>query len=148
MAESMPSRRAMVRGCAVTVAGAVAGFLVARRSDAASSRTTGTAANGYGATVSGGRRLADVDQVPVGGGLILDQQNIVLTRTAGNSVHAFSATCTHQGCTVNQVSGGTIDCPCHNSRFDVRTGAVVSGPAPRPLPSIEVSVRGNDIYTS
>jgi Rieske Fe-S protein len=138
----------MVRGCAVTVAGAVAGFLVARRSNAASARPTGTAANGYGATVSGRRRLAAVDQVPIGGGLILDQQNIVLTRTAANSVHAFSATCTHQGCTVNRVSGGTIDCPCHNSRFDVRTGAVVSGPAPRPLPSIEVSVRGNDIYTS
>jgi Rieske Fe-S protein len=148
MAESMLPRRAMVRGCAVTIAGAIAGFLVARRSNAASARPTGTAANGYGASVSGGRRLAAVDQVPMGGGLILDQQDIVLTRTAGNSVHAFSATCTHQGCTVNRVSGGTIDCPCHNSRFDVRTGAVVSGPAPRPLPSIEVSVRGNDIYTS
>jgi Rieske Fe-S protein len=148
MAESILSRRSVVRGCAVTAAGAIAGFLVARRSDAAGARSTGTAANGYGAAVSGGHHLADVDQVPSGGGLILGQENIVLTRTAGNAVHAFSATCTHQGCTVNRVSGGTIDCPCHGSRFDIRTGAVVSGPAPRPLPAIKVSVRGNEIYTS
>jgi Rieske Fe-S protein len=86
--------------------------------------------------------------VPVGGGLILDNPAIVLTRTSGNDVHAFSAVCTHQGCTVNKVAGGTIDCPCHGSRFDAATGAVVRGPAARPLPAVTVTVRGGNVYTS
>jgi Rieske Fe-S protein len=142
------SRRSALRGCAVTAVGAVAGYVVGRRSDAAGARTPGTAANGYGASVSTGRRLADLSKLPAGSGLVLAQDNIVLIRASSGSVHAFSATCTHQGCTVTAISGGTIDCPCHGSRFDVRTGAVVAGPAPRPLPAVAVSVHDDGIYTS
>jgi Rieske Fe-S protein len=142
------SRRSVLRGCGVTAVGAITGYLVGRRSDAAEARSPDAAANGYGASLNAGRRIADLAQVPAGGGLILSQDKIVLTRPPGASVHAFSATCTHQGCTVTTISGGTIDCPCHGSRFDIRNGAVVAGPAPRPLPVIAVSVRDNGIYTS
>ena len=41
---------------------------------------------------------------------------------------------------------GTIVCPCHDGRFNVFTGAVLSGPPPRGLPAVEVSVEGEEIY--
>jgi Rieske Fe-S protein len=49
------------------------------------------------------------------------------------------------GCTVNQVQNGTIDCPCHGSQYSISTGAVVAGPAPRPLPAKQIKVSGDSI---
>jgi Rieske Fe-S protein len=86
--------------------------------------------------------------VPPGGGLVLDSTKIVLTRGSGDTVHGFSAICTHQGCPVASVTGGAIVCPCHGSRFDAQTGAVVAGPATRPLPPVTVVVRDGSVYTT
>jgi len=80
------------------------------------------------------------------GGVILSGPKVVVTRTADGAVHGFSAVCTHQGCTVDVVGHGTIDCPCHGSRFDAATGAVVAGPALRPLPPIGVEVRNGQVF--
>ena len=53
-------------------------------------------------------------------------------------VFALSAVCTHLGCITRYLSSeNAIACPCHGSRFDLE-GNVVHGPAPRPLPWIEV----------
>jgi Rieske Fe-S protein len=71
----------------------------------------------------------------------------VLTRGSNGTVHGFSAVCTHQGCTVTSIRNGVIGCPCHGSRFDAQTGAVLAGPAPRPLPPIQVVVRAGEIYS-
>ncbi|HEX4654627.1 MAG TPA: Rieske (2Fe-2S) protein [Mycobacteriales bacterium] len=142
------SRRSVLRGCALAAAGGVAGFLVARRSDAAGARPATAAANGYGpaaSTPAGNNVLTTVSAVPAGGGVVLGKSGVVVTKDAGGAVHAFSATCTHQGCTVSSVSGGTINCPCHGSRFDADTGAVVQGPATRPLPTVAVTVQGDQI---
>jgi Rieske Fe-S protein len=137
-----------LRGLAVTLAGAVAGFVVARTSGAADAKSATTAANGYGAApASGGRLLAPAAKIPAGGGIVLASDKIVLTSGPGGAVHGFSAVCTHQGCTVGTVSGGAIICPCHGSRFNAQTGAVVQGPATRPLPKIAVTVRGGNVYT-
>ena len=70
---------------------------------------------------------------------MLDDQHVVLVRS-GDEVRAFSATCTHQGCTVDSVTDGVISCPCHGSTFDAGTGAVVTGPASRALDTVRVSV--------
>ena len=52
-----------------------------------------------------------------------------MTQPVAGTFKAFSATCTHQGCTVNEVAGGTINCPCHGSKFAVADGAPTAGPA-------------------
>ena len=59
---------------------------------------------------------------------------------------AYVAICTHQSCEVQPSGGGILVCPCHNSEFDANAGgAVLSGPAPRPLSSVPlvVDAQGN-----
>lgn len=141
------SRRSALSGVAVSVVGGVAGFLVARNSGAYKPKSPTTAANAYGGAPAGGKLLAAVGRVPSGGGLILSGPKVVLTNTSG-AIRGFSAICTHQGCTVDAVSGGVIMCPCHGSRFNAQTGAVVRGPAAAPLPAVGVQVRSGNVYTT
>jgi Rieske Fe-S protein len=89
--------------------------------------------------------LASTSQVPVGGGTILTAKKIVITQPQSGTFKAFTAVCTHAGCTVGSVSGGTINCPCHGSRFNIANGAVVNGPAASPLAAISIKVQGTSI---
>jgi Rieske Fe-S protein len=98
--------------------------------------------SGTGGSASALARTADI---PVGGGAVFAEQDVVVTQPAAGEFKAFSATCTHQGCTVDKVEGGTIDCPCHSSRFAVEDGAPVAGPANRPLPERAIRVDGQSI---
>ncbi|WP_034269766.1 Rieske (2Fe-2S) protein [Haloechinothrix halophila] len=93
----------------------------------------------------GGAALGSVSDVPVGGGRVFGEQQIVVTQPSAGTIRAFSSICTHQGCTVANVSGGTINCTCHGSKFRVADGAVAGGPAPEPLPERDVVVDGDEI---
>jgi Rieske Fe-S protein len=148
MAALNVSRRGVLAGSAVTVAGAIVGFVLARNSDAAKAVGGAAAANQYGPKAGGGgTRLAALDAVPDGGGLVVDSADVVLVRS-GDEVLGFSATCTHQGCTVTGVEDGAISCPCHGSRFDPKTGEPVAGPAGRPLAKVPVEVRDGAVFTA
>ena len=138
-------RRSVLRGAAVVAVGGVAGFVVARHSAAAKELAAGAAANAYGAAApaAGDDPVAQLSDVPSGGGLVVG--DVVITRD-GDTVQAFSATCTHQGCIVSDVTDGEIHCPCHGSAFDATTAAVVTGPATRPLPVIGVEVRDGAVF--
>lgn len=86
------------------------------------------------------RDLGPVSDIPVGGGKVFPDQNVVVTQPTNGVIKAFSARCTHQGCTVDNVSNGTINCPCHGSQYKIDTGSVAGGPAPRALPPANVTV--------
>jgi Rieske Fe-S protein len=58
---------------------------------------------------------------------------------------AFSAVCTHAGCTVGY-QGGQIICPCHGATYDPQTGAVTGGPAPQGLPPRHIVEAGGQLY--
>ncbi|MFB8247837.1 Rieske (2Fe-2S) protein [Streptomyces sp. NPDC055952] len=92
-----------------------------------------------------GGRLAATDEIPVGGGKVFADRKVVVTQPEEGEFRAFSAICTHQRCLVNSVADGTIDCPCHGSRFRVSDGSVVDGPATEPLPAERITVQGNAI---
>ena len=76
------------------------------------------------------------EQFAAGSETAFADQNLVLFRD-DEGFYAISTTCTHLGCTVARSKEG-FACPCHGSRFD-SNGNVVGGPAPRPLPWLEVS---------
>lgn len=82
----------------------------------------------------------DPDAVPVGGGIILDGSDTVVTQPEAGEFRAFSATCTHQGCQVSDVRDNVINCYCHGSRFSAEDGSVLSGPARGPLPKKELNL--------
>jgi len=89
--------------------------------------------------------LALTSDVPVGGGKILADKKIVITQPRAGSFEAFTAICTHQGCTVSSVSGGTVNCPCHGSKFSIANGSVVTGPAASALAPVSIKVQGTSI---
>ncbi len=84
----------------------------------------------------------DASTVPVGGGRVLEDVKIVVTQPTAGQFHAFSAVCTHKGCTVNKVADGSIECPCHGSTFSATDGAVQHGPATAPLAAKTVTAHG------
>ncbi|RJO73599.1 Rieske (2Fe-2S) protein [Nocardia panacis] len=92
----------------------------------------------------GGQQLARTGDVPVGSGIIVG--GTVLTQPGPGDFRGFSTTCTHQGCAVNAVAGGTINCPCHGSRYNL-DGSVANGPAPAPLAPVAVHVQDDWIVT-
>ncbi|MFG1708505.1 ubiquinol-cytochrome c reductase iron-sulfur subunit [Nonomuraea sp. M3C6] len=83
--------------------------------------------------------LAKTRSIPLGGGKIV-KGKYVITHPKKGVYRCFSAKCTHQGCTVASVSRGTINCPCHGSKFSASTGAVVNGPAKRPLARKKIKI--------
>ena len=111
-----------------------------------SSTPAAPASGGSGAAAqSGPPVLANTSDIPVGGGKILADKKIVITEPQAGSFKAFTAVCTHQGCTVDSVSGGTINCPCHGSKFSIANGSVVNGPAVSPLAPVSITVQGTSI---
>ena len=89
--------------------------------------------------------LAKTADIPVGGGIVLPEQQLVVTQPTAGQFKGFSAICTHQGCTVNSVADGAIHCPCHGSSFAVADGSVVTGPARKPLPAKAIKVDGTSV---
>jgi Rieske Fe-S protein len=95
-----------------------------------------------------GTELGASGDVPVGGGKVFPDKGVVVTQPAAGTFAAFSAICTHQGCTVDAVADGTINCPCHGSKFSIADGAVANGPASKPLEKKPVTVADGKITLS
>jgi Rieske Fe-S protein len=89
--------------------------------------------------------LAATADVPVGSGVILEEAKIVVTQPTAGEFKAFDGICTHQSCLVSSVKANRISCACHGSSFAIADGAVLNGPATRPLDEIKVRVEGDKI---
>jgi Rieske Fe-S protein len=116
----------------------------AANSPAAAAGPANTAASQAAAGASG-TLLGPTSDIPVGGGMVFTDAKVVVTQPTKGVFKGFSAVCTHVGCLCNQVTGGTIDCPCHGAKFTITTGAVVAGPAPSPLPAAPITVTDGKI---
>ena len=100
---------------------------------------------GGGAGRGAGHALGPASDVPVGGGKVFAAAQVVVTQPAAGQYEGFTAVCTHAQCILDQVADGTIDCPCHGSKFSAKDGSVVAGPATNPLPRIKISVSSGQI---
>ena len=113
-----------------------------------SSKTPSGGGNSSGTTATA---LAQTSDIPVGGGEVLANDNVVITQPTKGTFKGFSATCTHQGCTLASVSDGTINCGCHGSQFSIKDGSNVTGPSGSPagsvaaLPEVAIKVEGSSI---
>jgi len=107
--------------------------------------TAATGATGAPAESAAGTVLAAATEIPVGGGKVFAAEKVVVTQPRAGSYRAFSAVCTHVGCLVNEIANGTIDCPCHGSEFRITDGAVVTGPAPSPLPKRNIKIEAGQV---
>lgn len=156
--DSLATRRGILAGVglaglagALTACGAASSSAPpAATTPAGGSAPTAGAGGSAPATGAGsapaGNALTPTSKIPVGGGEVFPGPQVVVTQPTAGEFKAFSAVCTHMGCIVNQVSGGTIDCPCHGSQYSISTGDVVAGPAPRPLPVKQIKVSGDSVF--
>ncbi len=116
----------------------------------ATSSTSTSAAAASPPAAAGGKALVALSKVPVAGAVAATDANgkpiIVAQPTAGTAV-AFSAICTHKGCTV-EVAGAELDCLCHGSKYNALTGMVIKGPAPKALASVPVTVKDGNVVAS
>jgi Rieske Fe-S protein len=138
MTDSTPlTRRTLVQIGGASAAGAGV-LLLAACTPGGSGAADGSGGNGT-ATV-------ELSSIPVGGAVSasLGSTPVVVSQPKAGEVVAFSAVCTHQGCTVAP-QGLEFDCPCHGSRFDGTTGDVLQGPASTPLTKLNASVSGGTV---
>ena len=154
-----PGRRSMLRGAAVgglalpllAACGGGGGSTGSPGGAASSATSAGSAssdASSGGATGSAGGTSVAAADVPVGGGLIVKDQKVVVTQPKKGDFKAFTAVCTHKGCTVAKVQGGLIMCPCHGSKFSIEDGSRQAGPAQSALASKDIAVDGDQISVS
>ncbi len=100
-----------------------------------------------GGAVNSPRRGSDLGGVPRGSGGRSrpgrghpNNKLVVVTQPEAGTYKAFSATCTHMGCTVAMVRDNVIVCPCHGSEFSAEDGSVLRPPAQKPLPPVAIQV--------
>src|SRR6266542_3053632 len=137
----LASRRAVLAGAAgVGVAAALAAC-----SDNSSS-SGGTPGESTGGDT--GASIAKKSDIPEGGGKIFPQERVVITQPTAGTFKAFDATCQHQFCLVTSVTGGTINCDCHGSKYGLADGSVKAGPTTKALIPKTVTVDGDNLKVS
>lgn len=138
--ESCLDRRTVLRGAGVVGAGIVGVGAMAACGGGGQS-----ASDAVGSATDAAKGAIKAAQIPVGGGTVFPDAKVVVTQPKAGDFKAFTAVCTHAGCIVADVSGGTINCGCHGSQYDIATGAVKRGPAPAPLAAKSVKVGSDGI---
>jgi Rieske Fe-S protein len=140
-----PSRRTVLLG--VGGVGTVAAIAACGPTSGGGSANVGSGngGSGNGGTSNASKDLGTTSSIPVGGGRVFPDQLVVVTQPTAGAFKAFTAVCTHMGCTVNQVNNGLIICPCHGSQYSITDGSVKQGPAPSPLAAKPITVANDQI---
>ncbi|MGB2570538.1 Rieske 2Fe-2S domain-containing protein [Micromonospora citrea] len=147
------TRRALLAGAGAV--GASVALAACGGDDDGGAPSTAPTSGGPGVTdvpdAGGGNRdtaaapLARTTDIPVGGGAIFAERGVVVTQPSPGEFKGFDLICTHKGCPVSNIDGGTINCTCHGSQFAITDGAVKKGPATKPLAPKQIKVNGDQI---
>ena len=131
-------------------AAAMLGLAACSSGTAESGAPTPTAPGGGVSPTNGGQQgLVALASIPVGEAVAanIGRKPIVVARPTADTVAAFTAICTHMGCTVN-VDGAVLKCPCHGSQYNALTGAVTRGPAAENLAAVPVTLVNGEVVAS
>ena len=145
----VPRRPVLAAGGALAAAAVLGGCGGGEEDSAAPAQSPSSSSTSSASGDSGGSAgdLVELSTVPVGGAVPAkapDGKSIIVAQPSEGKAVAFSAKCTHMGCTVAP-SGAKLQCPCHGSQFDALTGKVLHGPAQRPLSDFPVKVAGGTV---
>lgn len=144
-AEFTVDRRTMLQAGGVVAVGLAVAACGSGESASSDSAPAESSPSSGGNAGTAGAVLATVADVPVGGGVIIQEPPIVVTQASAGEIRAFTAICPHAGCLVSEVVDGEITCPCHGSAFSIEDGAVIQGPATQGLAPEPVSVQGDSV---
>jgi nitrite reductase/ring-hydroxylating ferredoxin subunit len=93
-------------------------------------------------------KVAETKDVPPGTAKAVEAEGrkIALVHSAG-AYYAIDDTCAHRGGPLSEgeVEGTVVTCPWHGASYDITTGSVLGGPAPRGVASYKVRIDGNDV---
>ncbi|WP_345764372.1 ubiquinol-cytochrome c reductase iron-sulfur subunit [Diaminobutyricibacter sp. McL0608] len=143
----------LTRRSVITIGGAgllgVGALALAACAPLGAGSAAGGAAGGGSGSADASPVTLKLSDIPVGGATsaTMGSNPIVVAQPRSGTVVAFSAICTHAGCTVAP-AGKEFDCPCHGSRFNAATGDVIQGPAPSPLTKLTATVSGDTVTIS
>ncbi|MDH6110936.1 thiosulfate dehydrogenase [quinone] large subunit [Kitasatospora sp. MAP12-15] len=148
LTEKEVRRRTVLDGGIAAVALGGAGLLAGSLTATYIRRKPKAAAAGSAPTGAGGSKVSvAVADVPVGGSATVKDPSsgdaVYIVQPTTGQYCGLSSVCTHAGCTVDPPKNGQLSCPCHGSRFDAATGAVLNGPAVKPLPKYTVTKDGD-----
>jgi Rieske Fe-S protein len=96
-------------------------------------------------------KIAKLSEIPVGTSIMFnypgEHDPCLLIHAKHGELLAYGQKCTHLSCAViPKIDDGILYCPCHEGYFELATGKNIAGPPPRPLPKIELDVRGDEVY--
>ena len=140
----------LVGGITAIIGRAIGGTTSANPTPRAGAQSTSPPGSQATPSAGTGTVVATVASVPVGRALSFtnaaDGSPAWVVHPSGNTFVAFSAICTHAGCTVDyDPSTVQFNCPCHSGVYDARTGQVLQGPPPLPLASIAIHIANGEI---
>ena len=150
-ADQAVTRRTVLAG-GIAVAGAATALAGCASSSGSTTPSTAGAGSPGGTSApanSGAAGLIKLADVPVGGSASAqgaDGGPVLVAQPTAGTVVAFTAVCTHMGCTVKP-AGKEFHCPCHGSVYDAFTGKVLGGPAPAPLAAVPVKVTAGEVVS-
>jgi len=93
-------------------------------------------------------KVASKDEIPVGKMKLVEENGTpsLLANVAGE-YYAIGNKCTHRSCKLSSgtLEGEIVKCPCHGSKFNVKTGEVMHGRAYKPEPKYTVKVEKDQL---
>jgi nitrite reductase/ring-hydroxylating ferredoxin subunit len=108
-------------------------------SDDKDGASSSTSASGAASAAAAGGALTAVADVPVGGGVVVN--DVLVVQPVAGTLKAFDAHCVHKGTIVRAPdASGMVVCPAHGASYKAADGSLVKGPATRGLDAIPVKV--------
>jgi nitrite reductase/ring-hydroxylating ferredoxin subunit len=138
------------RGVIATAVGVSAAAALSACSPEVSNLTSTPAPEEPSTSASIAVAVAKTTDIPIGSGkkFDVDGVQILITQPRAGEFRGFSAVCTHAGFVMSNMANSEIKCDNHGAVYSADDGSVLSGPAPRALGKVTVTIEGDEVLVS